>query len=76
MTQAEFMNEIAFILDEDPNRLSGGRALDSISGFDSAGMLGLIAFFDGQLGVKINADALRAARTVDDLKAMAADKIE
>ena len=75
MTRTEFIAEVAFILNEDPAQLTGNRLLASTQGFDSAGILGLIAFFDAQLGVKINVDALRNAKKVDDLAAFATGKI-
>lgn len=75
MTKEEFIEEVEFILNEKPGTLKEETRLAPLKGFDSTGFLGLIALFDGDLGLKVNVDRLRGSQTVAELIAMAGDKL-
>lgn len=76
MTKTEFIEELALTLNEDEDSLSPDTELESLDGWDSTGMLGVIALLDGELGVEVDVDRLRACNKVSDLVAVAADKLE
>jgi acyl carrier protein len=75
MTRAEFIEEIELILNEDEGSLSPESVIADIQGWDSTGMLGVIALLDGELEISINVDSLRACKTLNDLITMASDKL-
>ena len=75
MTKQEFIDEIEFILNEKPGTLTEETPLAPLSGFDSTGLLGLIALYDGDLGIKADVDRLRASQTVADLITMAGGQL-
>lgn len=76
MTRTEFLEELALGLNEDPEDVTPEAELESLAGWDSTGMLGVIAMLDGDLGVTIDVDRLRSCRTVQDLMDLASDKLE
>jgi len=76
MTKAEFLEELAVILNEDIDDIKPETELESLTGWDSVGLLGVIALLDGDLGVTIDVDSLRECSTVQDLAALAGDKLD
>lgn len=76
MTKQEFMTELAMALNESPTSVASGVSLESLTGWDSVGVLGVMAMMEGSLGVQVEPDALRGCQTVDDLVKLAGDKVE
>lgn len=76
MTKSEFIEEVEFILNEESGSLKETTELKTLRGFDSTGLLGLIAFFDSDLESRVDVDALRASETVADLLRLAGDKVK
>ena len=76
MTKTEFLEELATILNEEPESINPETEVDSLAGWDSTGLLGLIALLDGDLGVSIDVDKLRECKTIQDLIGLAGDKLE
>jgi acyl carrier protein len=66
MTKEEFIQELEFVLNTKAGELSEEVELSSLSGWDSTGMLGVIAVFD-DVGVEIPVAQIRESRTVGDL---------
>ncbi len=75
MTRQEFVEEVANVLNETPGSLNPGTEIESLEGWDSAGLLGLIAMLD-DLGVQIDVDRLRQCKTIGDLIEIAAPRLE
>jgi acyl carrier protein len=76
MTKPEFLEELATILNEDEEDVKLETELESLTGWDSVGLLGVIAMLDGDLGVAIDVDKLRECNTVQDLVNLAGDKLD
>ena len=74
MTKAEFLEELEIILNEDADSLTAETLIADIEGWDSTGLLGVIALLDGELEIQVNVDTLRSCTTLNDLIAIAADK--
>ena len=53
-----------------------GQLLADCEGWDSLAVLGFIALADGDLSVRLEGKQLNAAKSVDDLVAMLANKLE
>ncbi len=70
MTETEFIEELEMVLNEEPGTVSGGSALADMSGYDSTGMLGVIALMD-EIGARVNVDELRKCAAIDDLVTLA-----
>lgn len=75
MNKAEFIEELAIILNEDPESITPETELESLAGWDSTGLLGVIALLDGDLGVTVDVDRLRECKMVQNLMDLAADKL-
>ncbi len=75
MTKAEFLEELEMILNEDANSLAPETVISQVQGWDSIGILGVIAFLDGELGVPVNVEAIRGCKTLCDIIALAGDKV-
>ncbi|MBT3279185.1 MAG: acyl carrier protein [Phycisphaerales bacterium] len=75
MNQAEFLEELEVVLDEDAGTLAPATLIADIEGWDSTGLLSVIALLDGDLGVHVNIDTLRACKTLADLIALLGDTI-
>ena len=76
MTKPEFLEELAATLNEDVDDVTPETELESLTGWDSVGLLGVIALLDGDLGVTIDVDKLRECNTVQDLINLAGDKLD
>lgn len=74
MTKQEFTEEVALVLNEASGSLSPNTEIESLDGWDSAGLLGIIALLD-DLGIQINVDRLRQCKTIGDLIDVAAAKL-
>ena len=76
MTKAEFLEELELVLNEDEGSISESTIIEEIPGWDSTGLLGVIALLDGDLGISANVEKLRACKTINDLMAIAGDKLD
>lgn len=76
MTKDEFLQEIADALNEDAADLRPDTEVESLDGWDSTGLLGLIATLDGSLDIQVDVDQLRECRTIQDLVGLAAEKLD
>lgn len=71
MTLDDFIEELAGILDEDPDGMQPDTPLSQVAGWTSTGALGYMAFVDSELGVQVEVEQLRECRTVGDLARLA-----
>ena len=76
MTKIEFLEELAIILNEDVESVKLETELELLTGWDSVGLLGVIALMDGDLGATVDVDKLRECNTVQDLVDLAGDKLD
>jgi acyl carrier protein len=76
MTKAEFIEELELILNEEEGALTEATNIEEIPGWDSTGLLGVIALLDGELDVSANVDKLRGCVTIGDLVALTDGKLE
>ena len=76
MTKQEFLRELADVLNEDPADVTDGKEVNALDGWDSAGLLGVIAMLDSELDLQVDVDRLRGCKTVGDLVALAGDKLQ
>ena len=75
MTKNEFLEELSFLLNESPDVLADDTELDSLEGWDSTCLLGVIALMDGELGIELDIDAFRECKTIGDMVKMASEKL-
>ncbi|MDR0391528.1 MAG: hypothetical protein LBH59_06455 [Planctomycetaceae bacterium] len=75
MTKQEFIQELEFVLNTEAGELTEDVELVSLSGWDSTGMLGVIAVLD-DAGVMIPVAQIRESRTVADLIKLAGQAIQ
>ena len=76
MTKAEFIEELELVLSEDEGALTEATVIEEIAGWDSTGLLGVIALLDGDLDVSANVDKLRECVTIGDLVALTGDTLD
>ena len=76
MTKAEFIEELELVLNEDEGALTEATVIEEIAGWDSTGLLGVIALLDGELDVSANVDKLRECVTIGDLVALTGDTLD
>lgn len=76
MKRSEFVEELELILDVDEGILEGFSHLKDAEGWNSIGMLNIIALFDSKLGLSIQVSALRECNTLEDLVFLAEGKID
>lgn len=75
MTKADFIRLIEKVVECAPGKVVPGMELAAVPGWDSLAVVGFIAALDRQLGLRVQASALAACKTVDDLVALAGDKV-
>lgn len=75
MQLSGFFHLIENVVECPPGTVKSGLALADLPGWDSLAVLGLIAALDRELGVRVQTPALAACKTVDDLVALAGDKV-
>lgn len=76
VTKEQLIKELAGVLNEDSAILNENTPLESLAGWDSTGLLGVIALLDGDLGVSLDVDRLRQCKTVGNLVELCAGKLE
>ncbi|MDR2168754.1 MAG: hypothetical protein LBP59_01265 [Planctomycetaceae bacterium] len=74
MTKHEFIQELEFVLNTEAGMLTEDTVLSSVSGWDSTGMLGVIAIYD-DLGLAIPVTEIRESSRVADLIDLAGSAI-
>lgn len=67
MTQSEFLEELALALNEDVENITLDVALETYEGWDSTGVLGVVALLDGLLDYPLEVERLQECRTIKDL---------
>ncbi|MDR1925843.1 MAG: acyl carrier protein [Planctomycetaceae bacterium] len=73
-TKQEFIDELECILNTESGALTESVELVSLQGWDSTGMLGVIAVLD-DLDVQVPVSQIRDSRTVADLIKLAGDAV-
>lgn len=76
MTKTEFFEELELILNEDEGSMTPETMISDIPGWDSTGLLGVIALLDGDLGISADVAKLRDCTTISDLIAIVGDKLD
>ena len=76
MTRAEFINDLAAVLNESPEKLTPGAKMESFEGWDSTAALGVIALLEGSVGVEIQPEQVAECKTVQDVMNLAQGKLE
>jgi len=74
MTKQEFLNELGEIMQLDTPP-TGPESLNSFAEWDSMANLGMMSMFDMEFGITIKADDLKNIKTVNELIALAGEKI-
>jgi acyl carrier protein len=67
MDKRTFLSNMEEVLEMDAGSLEGSERLDALDRWDSLAVVSFIAMADAKYGVAVPADALRDAKTVDDL---------
>ena len=75
MTGEEFLRELADVLDAAPEDLSPDAALETLPGWDSVGLLGVIALLDGLGGEPMDVAQLQLCQKVQDVIDLAGDRL-
>jgi acyl carrier protein len=75
MTTDQFLIHLDEILNRSEGTTKRGETLAATEGWDSLAMLGLIALADSDLDLRLTGKQLMAAKTIDDLIAMVAEKL-
>ena len=75
MTKQDFYKLIDKIIEADPGTIQGQEQLADIPAWDSLAIVGFIACVDSELGLSVSARALIAAKTVEDLRLLVAEKV-
>ena len=75
MTKAEFLRKIEFDIGAAEGTVEGSHVLQDLDGWDSLAVMSTLAMLDKQFGVKVPAAAVYQCRTVDDLAALAGDRV-
>jgi len=76
MTKTEFYAILDEIVEEDPGTIQGDESLDDLQGWDSLSVVAFIAAVDKHLNATVPAKELVEAKTIGDLLALVADKID
>jgi hypothetical protein len=71
MTEGQFMDELAVALNEPPAALLPQTALADLKGWDSMGILGVVALLDSVRGEPTEIAAVQACRTCQDVLKLA-----
>lgn len=71
MTKAEFLDELAVVLDMDEGSLTGAEVLEELAEWDSLAVISYIALVDEKFNHVVSGDSLSKAVTVNDLVALA-----
>lgn len=75
MTKAEFIKELAGILEVQPDSLQAATELKQFEGWDSTAVINVIVLLDEQ-GVEVDEDKVPECKTVQDVVDLAGDALE
>lgn len=67
MTRTAFYQRLEFILELEPDTITGGESLSEFEGWDSLAKLSFIAMGDSELGTVVSAKSLTECKTVAEL---------
>jgi acyl carrier protein len=67
MTHSEFFSEFENISLQPPGSIHGQEPLDSVKGWDSLAVVGLMSMVDEKLGIQLDPSRIMASRRVIDL---------
>jgi acyl carrier protein len=67
MKKSEFLRELELLFSEKKGTLKEDRELKYIANLDSMGMLSLVTFLTADVGMEVDIDALRKAKTIQDI---------
>lgn len=76
MNKAQFFQLLDEMLELDPGSIRSGQRLADIPKWDSLAIMGFIALLDEHFGLSVPATKINECVTVDDLAALAGDKIQ
>ena len=76
MKKNDFINLLEELLEISRGTLKGDDKLDSLNGWDSLAVVGFIALMDRHFSMEVPAPEVTAAKTIDDLIALAGARIE
>lgn len=76
MTKSEFLRKLEQSLEIDEGSLDGARKLEDLEFWDSMSALIYMALADEELQVEVSGDQIMRCKTVDDLVALVAGKLE
>ncbi|MCP1241727.1 acyl carrier protein [Acetobacter lambici] len=71
MTKAEFLEELAVVLDVPEGSLKGPEVLEELPEWDSLAVISFIALVDDKFNHVVSGDSLAKAVTIDDLVRLA-----
>lgn len=75
MTKAEFLNHLEELLEAERGTLTGGEACADLDNWDSLAVLSYMALLDREFKLKVPWEQVQKCRTVDDLVALAGDRV-
>jgi acyl carrier protein len=76
MTKKQFFQLLDELLELEPNTIHAGQKLAELPKWDSLAIIGLIALLDEHFGISVPAVKINECRTVDDVAALAGDRIQ
>jgi acyl carrier protein len=75
MEKSKFLSELELLFDEKKGSLKEDRELKYIAKLDSMGMLDLVTFLVNDIGMDVDIDELRKAKTIHDIIVMTDGKV-
>jgi acyl carrier protein len=76
MTKQEFVEQIEDLVEMDRGSLTENEQLSNVTGWDSLAVMSFIGMVDEHLGVTLRAPTIANAKSIADLIALVADKLE
>ena len=67
MTKDAFLKMLESLIESAPGTLKGPEKLESVQGWDSLAVVGLIGLVDKHFQMALNVEDINKAKTVDDL---------
>jgi acyl carrier protein len=76
MRKLDFLRLLDELLEQDAGTLKGDEALGALSKWDSLALMGFIALIDQHFGLIVPASRIAECKSVGDLVALVADKLQ
>lgn len=76
MSEVQFLEKMAEIVEVDPSKVNSDTPLDSLSGWDSIGQVSTLSFLDEAFGVQPPSGYLEKCATVEDILALVRDRLD